>query len=58
MWSNPQKNADLVTFTGDILDGNLHYFRAVMSLGDTETIVSNNQSREIYCDLPLVKFDF
>lgn len=34
------------------------YERSDMSLGDTETIVSNNQSREIYCDLPLVKFDF
>ena len=29
-----------------------------MSLGDTDTIVPYNQSREIYCDLPLGKFDF
>ena len=30
----------------------------VMSLGDIETIVSYNQSREMYSDLSLNKFDF
>ena len=26
MWSNPQKTADLVTFTEEILNGKLHFF--------------------------------
>ena len=32
MWPNPQSPADLVTFTGEILDGKLHYFRSVKKL--------------------------
>ena len=34
------------------------YDTSNMNLGDIETIVSYNQSREIYCDLSLGKFDF
>ena len=26
MWPNPQETADLVTFTGEILNGKLHFF--------------------------------
>ena len=29
MWPNPQETADLVTFTEEILDGNLHLLCSV-----------------------------
>ena len=29
MWPNPQKTADLVTFTGEILNGKLHFLCSV-----------------------------
>ena len=36
----------------------MSYDSSKISLGDIETKVSYNQSREVYCDLPLGKFDF
>ena len=32
MWSNPQKTADLVTFTEEILNAKLHFFSSVYIL--------------------------
>ena len=32
MWPNPQKTADLVTFTEDILNGKLHFLCSVIDL--------------------------
>ena len=32
MWPNPQKTADLVTFTEDILNGKLHFLCSVTDL--------------------------
>ena len=31
MWPNPQKTADLVTFTEEILNGKLHFLRSVVN---------------------------
>ena len=34
MWPNPQETADLVTFTEEVLNGNLHFLCAVFVLGE------------------------
>ena len=32
MWPNPQKTADLVRFTGEILNGKLHFLRKTFKM--------------------------
>ena len=36
MWPNPQENADIVTFTGEILNGKLIFLCSVYSIIKTE----------------------
>ena len=63
MWSNPQKTADLVTFTEEILSGKLHFFEEnfiyiinkytfekARSIQDV-TISRTNQKRFFYCSV-------
>ena len=43
MWPNPQKNAELVTFTEEILNGKLHF---VYSDGNTTIIGTKNERND------------
>ena len=36
MWPNPQKDADLVTFAEEILNGKLHFLAVLMILNHVE----------------------
>ena len=53
MWSNPQFPADLVTFTGEILNVKLHFLCSVTKV----TLNSFIFAMDIFCTGPVRKFE-
>ena len=43
MWPDPQKAADLVTFTEEIFNGKLHFLRSVKSILETIYVIAQLQ---------------
>ena len=48
MWPNPQKTADLVTFTEEILNGKLYLFRSVNDK-NIKLIPQNSTNLHVRC---------
>ena len=55
MWNDPERLEILIVLQ---ICSFLMTYDSRISLGDIETIVLYNQSREMYCDLSLGKSDF
>ena len=45
MWLNPQETADLVKFTGEILNGKLYFLCSVHSVSLTKTLETISSER-------------
>ena len=53
MWPNPQENADLVTFTEEVLNGKLHFLRSDHKLA---LFIKSKYDWNLF--LPMVFFEF